>query len=95
LRQTPIAAAVATHQCHRPPVWLTTNLVLPRISLSFASAKPRRHRHPASHNPYSWNGIKYKASYGSSALPSIVAQIESELAKVQSERRPSLPPRKE
>jgi len=27
----------------------------------------------ASHNPYSWNGIKYKASYGSSALPSIVA----------------------
>src|SRR5262249_47975261 len=26
----------------------------------------------ASHNPYSWNGIKYKASYGSSALPSIV-----------------------
>src|SRR4029077_8059000 len=35
----------------------------------------------ASHNPYSWNGIKYKASYGSSALPSIVAQIEIELAQ--------------
>ena len=34
----------------------------------------------ASHNPYSWNGIKYKASYGSSALPSIVAQIEQEMA---------------
>ena len=33
----------------------------------------------ASHNPYRWNGIKYKASYGSSALPSIVAQIEKEL----------------
>ena len=33
----------------------------------------------ASHNPYQWNGIKYKASYGSSALPSIVAQIEKEL----------------
>ena len=31
----------------------------------------------ASHNPYQWNGIKYKASYGSSALPSIVAQIET------------------
>ena len=27
----------------------------------------------ASHNPYQWNGIKHKASYGSSALPSIVA----------------------
>ena len=37
----------------------------------------------ASHNPYCWNGIKYKASYGSSALPSIVAQIENELAWVQ------------
>src|SRR5229473_7915398 len=32
----------------------------------------------ASHNPYQWNGIKYKASYGSSALPSIVAQIEKD-----------------
>ena len=27
----------------------------------------------ASHNPYRWNGIKFKASYGSSALPSTVA----------------------
>jgi phosphomannomutase len=47
----------------------------------------------ASHNPYNWNGIKYKASYGSSALPSIVAQIESELAFVQSGGIPPLPPR--
>ena len=31
----------------------------------------------ASHNPYQWNGAKYKASYGSSASPAIVAQIES------------------
>ena len=49
----------------------------------------------ASHNPSSWNGIKYKASYGSSALPSIVAQIEQELAQVLSARMPELPPRKE
>ncbi|HWZ98429.1 MAG TPA: phosphoglucomutase/phosphomannomutase family protein [Candidatus Dormibacteraeota bacterium] len=48
----------------------------------------------ASHNPYCWNGIKYKASYGSSALPSIVAQIESELAFVQSSDIPPLPPQK-
>src|SRR5579859_7608174 len=47
----------------------------------------------ASHNPYQWNGLKYKASYGSSALPSIVAQIESELAFVESSRVPPLPPR--
>jgi phosphomannomutase len=46
----------------------------------------------ASHNPYRWNGIKYKASYGSSALPSIVAQIESELAFVESSIVPRLPP---
>jgi alpha-D-glucose phosphate-specific phosphoglucomutase len=46
----------------------------------------------ASHNPYPWNGVKYKASYGSSASPAIVAQIESELAKVLREGVPALPP---
>jgi phosphomannomutase len=49
----------------------------------------------ASHNPYRWNGIKYKASYGSSALPSIVAQIEAELENVQRDGVPPLPPRKD
>jgi phosphomannomutase len=49
----------------------------------------------ASHNPYRWNGIKYKASYGSSALPSIVAQIESELDGVVRNGVPPLPPRKD
>jgi alpha-D-glucose phosphate-specific phosphoglucomutase len=48
----------------------------------------------ASHNPYSWNGIKYKASYGSSALPSIVSQIEKELAWVQEHPVAPSPPRK-
>jgi alpha-D-glucose phosphate-specific phosphoglucomutase len=49
----------------------------------------------ASHNPHRWNGIKYKASYGSSALPSIVAQIEKELAEVSRKTIPALPRRKE
>ncbi len=49
----------------------------------------------ASHNPSRWNGIKYKASYGSSALPSIVAQIEKELAIVLANGVSSPPPRKE
>jgi alpha-D-glucose phosphate-specific phosphoglucomutase len=49
----------------------------------------------ASHNPYCWNGMKYKASYGSSALPSIVAQIEKELTQVMSSDIPALPPRKD
>src|SRR5215470_294567 len=47
----------------------------------------------ASHNPYRWNGIKYKASYGSSALPSIIAQIENELQFVVTAKLPPLPPR--
>lgn len=49
----------------------------------------------ASHNPYRWNGIKYKASYGSSALPSIVAQIETELERVHRDGAPPLPSRKD
>src|SRR5215468_2617378 len=49
----------------------------------------------ASHNPYRWNGIKYKASYGSSALPSIVAQIEDELQFLESAEIMALPPRPE
>src|SRR5713101_2782604 len=48
----------------------------------------------ASHNPYPWNGIKYKASYGSSALPSIVAQIENDLEIVQRANVAPLPPQK-
>jgi phosphomannomutase len=47
----------------------------------------------ASHNPYKWNGVKFKASYGSSALPSIVAQVEKELAAVLASGVPPLPPR--
>jgi len=49
----------------------------------------------ASHNPKDWNGIKYKASYGSSALPSIVAQIEAELEGVLRAGVPLLPPCKD
>jgi len=49
----------------------------------------------ASHNPYKWNGVKFKASYGSSALPSIVAQIEKELAKVLADGVPPLPARRD
>ncbi|HUJ31514.1 MAG TPA: phosphoglucomutase/phosphomannomutase family protein [Candidatus Acidoferrum sp.] len=49
----------------------------------------------ASHNPYQWNGIKLKASYGSSASPAIVSQLESELERVLREGVPALPPRKD
>lgn len=33
----------------------------------------------SSHNPWNWNGVKYKAGYGGSARPAIIAAIEKEL----------------
>jgi phosphomannomutase len=35
----------------------------------------------SSHNPPEWNGVKYKASYGGSGLPSIMTAIESYLGQ--------------
>ncbi len=34
----------------------------------------------ASHNPYRWNGIKFKAAYGGSAGPAVIKEIEKHLA---------------
>lgn len=45
----------------------------------------------ASHNPYQWNGIKVKASYGGSALPSIMQQIELRLHRVSRVHRMARP----
>lgn len=93
-----VAAAVAdVISSTGTPVWLADKpCPTPTISLLV------RQRHAAggvvvtaSHNPYAWNGIKYKASYGSSALPSIVAQIENELAGVMATGVPPLPPRRD
>jgi phosphomannomutase len=33
----------------------------------------------SSHNPFNWNGVKYKASYGGSGRPTIMQAIEAEL----------------
>ncbi len=35
----------------------------------------------SSHNPAQWNGVKYKASYGGSGSPSVMAEIASLLGK--------------
>jgi len=58
---------------------LLADRVTPTPALSFAV----RERGAAggvmitsSHNPAQWNGVKYKASYGGSGKPSIIAQIE-------------------
>src|SRR5450432_1949707 len=93
-----VAAAVAeTIATTGTPVWLTDKpCPTPAVSLLV------RQRNAAgglvitaSHNPYRWNGIKYKASYGSSALPSIVAQIEQELDLTNHRVTPPLPRRKD
>jgi phosphomannomutase len=34
----------------------------------------------SSHNPWNWNGVKFKAKFGGSATPAIMKQIEAELA---------------
>jgi phosphomannomutase len=39
----------------------------------------------ASHNPSRWNGIKFKAPYGGSALPSIMQRIEFHLDRLDRE----------
>ena len=63
---------------------LLADRVTPTPALSFAV----RNRNCAggvmitsSHNPYNWNGVKYKATYGGSGKPSIMAAIESHLGK--------------
>jgi phosphomannomutase len=35
----------------------------------------------SSHNPYNWNGVKFKASYGGSGSPAIMAAIEGYLGQ--------------
>jgi phosphomannomutase len=36
----------------------------------------------ASHNPYRWNGLKFKAAYGGSADPAIMRRIATQLARL-------------
>ena len=79
------------------PVWLATEpCPTPAVSLLVRlRGAAGGIQITASHNPYRWNGIKFKASYGSSASPAIVAQIEDELGRVQRDDIPPLPPRKD
>jgi alpha-D-glucose phosphate-specific phosphoglucomutase len=41
----------------------------------------------SSHNPFNWNGVKYKASYGGSGTPAIMKSIEDELDSPRLERK--------
>lgn len=77
------------------PVWLATeSCPTPAVSLLVRLRNAAGGiQITASHNPYQWSGMKYKASYGSSASPAIVAQIENELEEVLRDGVPSLPSR--
>jgi len=87
-------AAAETVSMTGMPVWLTEQACpTPAVSLLVRQRGAAAGiMITASHNPYRWSGMKLKASYGSSALPSIVAQVERELAVVLSGGVPPLPP---
>jgi phosphomannomutase len=76
---------LATHACPTPAISLLVRLRGAAAGIQIS----------ASHNPYQWNGIKLKASYGSSASPAIVSQVEGELERVLRDVVPALPPRKD
>lgn len=82
---TGIPAWLAADACPTPAISLLVRLRSAAAGIQIS----------ASHNPYQWNGIKLKASYGSSASPAIVSQVEDELAKVLRDGVPPLPPRKD
>jgi phosphomannomutase len=77
------------------PVWLATDAApTPAVSLLVRlRGAAAGIQISASHNPYRWNGVKLKASYGSSASQAIVSQVEAELAKVLRDGVPPLPVR--
>ncbi|HET6200468.1 MAG: phosphoglucomutase/phosphomannomutase family protein [Candidatus Acidiferrales bacterium] len=79
------------------PVWLADELCpTPAISLLVRQRGAAGGiMITASHNPYRWNGVKYKASYGSSGSPAITAQIEKELEAVLKSNTTTLPPRQD
>src|SRR6185437_7629724 len=63
------------------PVKLTnTSVPTPAVSLAVkAQGGAGGVMVTSSHNPWNWNGVKFKAGYGGSARPAIIAAIEKEL----------------
>ena len=45
----------------------------------------------ASHNPASWNGLKYKPSYAGSASPEVIARLEEEIGEAEETGVSALP----
>ena len=45
----------------------------------------------SSHNPWNWNGVKFKGKFGGSATPAIMKSIEEELSAASADDAPTLP----
>ncbi len=77
------------------PVWLAhTGTPTPAVSYAVTRRKAAGAvMITASHNPYRWNGIKFKAPYGGSAAPAIIRRIEVHLHRLDGKsahkRRPA------
>ena len=70
------------------PVWLA-NAGTPTPAVSYAVVARKAAGAvmiTASHNPYRWNGIKFKAPYGGSAEPAIIKRIETHLNRLDRAR---------
>jgi phosphomannomutase len=71
------------------PVWLAkAGTPTPAVSYAVVARKTSGAvMITASHNPYRWNGIKFKAPYGGSAAPAIIHRIEVHLHRLDRARR--------
>ena len=67
------------------PVWLAnTGTPTPAVSYAVVTRKTAGAvMITASHNPYRWNGVKFKAPYGGSADPGIIRRIEIHLHRLE------------
>jgi phosphomannomutase len=77
------------------PVWLA-NAGTPTPAVSYAVVTRKTAGAvmiTASHNPYRWNGIKFKAPYGGSAEPAIIHRIEIHLHRLDRARSQPRKPR--
>ena len=71
------------------PVWLAeTGTPTPAVSYAVVARKTAGAvMITASHNPFRWNGVKFKAPYGGSADPAIIHRIEVHLHRLDRARR--------
>jgi phosphomannomutase len=77
------------------PVWLAkSGTPTPAVSYAVVTQKASGAvMITASHNPYRWNGIKFKAPYGGSAEPAIIQRIEAHLHRLDRARTKPRKPR--